>query len=524
MYEKNVYIKDWRTIDITLGLIYPNKYSLGMSSYSIRLLYNLFNQYENIACERIFLPEKIKFPASIDYSSDIRSLENQIQLNLFDILGFSIQFENDFKNILWIIDKAGIPLSSEERQKLREDEKEYIPLIIGGGPVATSNPLPLSKFFDLFFIGDAEPVINKFLQEFLRFKKSEINFRNLLTNLKNLNGIYIPKLRNSVNRVILEDLDLFPIPYYQLRTASEVETLFEGSFFLELNRGCPFMCNFCISSFHNYPFRNRSYENIISSLKNAIDFDNFHSVSLIGSCVSAHPRFLDVCNYIINNGKRLMIPSIRIDHLNDKVIKILETGQIKTITIAPETASEELRFELNKKITNKQIYSLLEKLRNSKINNVKMYFLIGLPSETEKEIYEIIKMIEKFEEFEFSKNSLRISINPIIPKLNTPYEKYTDLYLEENLRKLIKKLKILKEELKNLYSVDLKLANPKTVIKEARLQTLFSLGDENISELLLEYYKNGANFGSFKRAEKILDFSPSGYLKKIKECYSPWKI
>ena len=172
MTLENEIIKDWGKIDISFGLIYPNIYKIGMSSYSIRLLYNMINEYERIACERIFLPEKIKFPASQDYSSinNIRSIENKILPGDFDILGFSMHFENDFRNILWILEKAGIPLSSNERLESSVQENKHYPLIIGGGPVATSNPLPLCKFFYLFFFGDAEPNLVTFFIFFISYQ------------------------------------------------------------------------------------------------------------------------------------------------------------------------------------------------------------------------------------------------------------------------------------------------------------------------------------------------------------------
>ena len=169
MYNESSIIKDWRNVDLTFGLIYPNIYQLGMSSYSIRLLYNIINSNEKYACERIFLPEKIKFPASKDFSSPnvLRSIENQILPNEFDILGFSVHYENDYKNILWILEKAEIPLDSKKRQKEFSHDPYKYPLIIGGGPAITSNPLPISNIFDLFFIGDAEPNLHNYLEVFL---------------------------------------------------------------------------------------------------------------------------------------------------------------------------------------------------------------------------------------------------------------------------------------------------------------------------------------------------------------------
>jgi len=172
MINENLIIKDWRNIDFSFGLIYPNTYKIGMSSYAIRLLYFLINSYDNIVCERIFLPEKVKYPAHsyITPQSQIRSIENRVLLDHFDILGFSLQFENDFKNVLWILENSLIPISSQARVINREDNGEKYPLIIAGGPVSTSNPLPFSQFFDLMFIGDCEPNLNLFFKIFENYK------------------------------------------------------------------------------------------------------------------------------------------------------------------------------------------------------------------------------------------------------------------------------------------------------------------------------------------------------------------
>jgi radical SAM superfamily enzyme YgiQ (UPF0313 family) len=525
MISENLIIKDWRTIDFSFGLIYPNIYKLGMSSYTIRLLYFLINSYENIACERIFLPEKLRFPASKDPSSrnEIRSLESKVLPSDFDVLGFSIHYENDFKNILWILEKSDIPLNSRERLIL-EDRKDF-PIIIGGGPVVTSNPLPLNKIFDIFFIGDSEPNFDLFFKIFLDFKKSKLHFKELLEKAAKIKGIYVPSLKNKVERSILKDLNKSPIPIFQFISKSFNENnIFESNFLLEINRGCPFQCKFCISSFHNFPFRNRSYDNIIRVIEQGVKYSNFKTISLIGSCVSSHPMFKDICEFIINKGKRLTIPSIRVEHLTSDIIAILEKGDVKTITIAPEAGTEDLRYELGKRISNDKIFSVLTQIKKSKIKNVKLYFLIGLPNEEDGNINDIIDLLKKVSDIGFDKNSLRVNINPFIPKLNTPFEKEIDFYLEENSYRFNKYYQKLTQELKKIPSIKIKFKNFKEIIKNAKLQTLLSLGDQNISELLINYYLNGANFGALRKVQNEMNFSMNDYLFQIKECYSPWRI
>jgi radical SAM superfamily enzyme YgiQ (UPF0313 family) len=525
--EINTIIKDWRTIDISFGLIYPNIYSIGMSSYSIRLLYSLINSYQNIACERIFLPEKLNYPATKDYKPHytIRSIENGILPQNFDILGFSIHYENDFRNIMWLLDKCNIPLSyNKRREEIKKNEREY-PLVIGGGPAVTSNPQPLSKLFDVFFIGDAEPVLEKFFQLFLNYKTNNLGFNQFLRDLIELDGLYIPHLKNKVKRQVVENLDDSLIHTYQLIPNSKsVKGSFGQSFFIEVNRGCPFQCKFCLSSHHNSPFRNRSFEKIRNIIDKAVSVFEFDKISLIGSCVSSHLDFYEICEYVLEKGKRLLIPSIRIDHLTEQLIDIFEKAGIKTLTIAPEAGSEKLRYSIGKKISDEKIFQKVQMINISEIKNIKLYFLIGLPSETEEDIEKMISMIIKFNELGFNKNSLRVSINPMIPKLNTPYQTEIDFFLEENLPILRKKFKRIKNELEHLKAVKLNIGNITNLLKTARLQTLFSLGNEDVSEILIDYYRNGATFGALRRVINQRKFSIENYLLCIKKRYSPWKL
>ena len=332
-------------------------------------------------------------------------------------------------------------------------------------------------------------------------------------------------LKNETKRAILENIDESPIPIFQLISKSKTnKKIFEGNFFVEINRGCPYKCKFCISSFHNSPFRNRSYENIKNVIEEGINYSNFDTISLIGSCVSSHPKFKQICELIIDNGIRLTIPSIRIDHLTTEVIKLLEKATIKTVTIAPEAGSESLRFGLGKKISNEKIISVLTQIRESQIKNVKFYFLIGLPGESEENIDDIIKLLKTVDQLGFKRNSLRVNVNPFIPKLNTPYEKQISSYLDVKLIELRRKYQKLEGELKRIPSIKTKFKNFKSIIKNARLQTIISLGNQKISDILLSHYHNGANFRALQKAEHDLHFPINDYLLKIRDCYSPWKI
>jgi radical SAM superfamily enzyme YgiQ (UPF0313 family) len=527
MYEESLIVKDWRKIDLTFGLIYPNIYKMGMSSYSIRLLYSMINSNPNYACERFFLPENVRYPASDDFSSinRIRSIENNLLPTDFDILGFSVHYENDFKNILWILEKAQIPLESKKRLKTLSQNSERYPLVIGGGPAITSNPLPFSKVFDLFFIGDAEPNLKDFFEKFIDFKSSNYSNEAFFNKAAKIEGIYIPSIDNPTNRAVLEDMNESPTPIYQLLSRSEnSKKIFEENYFVEINRGCPFHCKFCLSSFHNAPFRNKSFDEVIKSINNGLKYSNFEKFSLIGSCVSSHPKFSEICEFILNSGKQFSVPSLRIEHITPKMIQILERNNVKTITIAPETGNDSLRYNLNKKVSNESILHTIEMIHKSKIKNIKFYFLLGLPGETDNDIIEIVTLLNSIEKLGFSKNQLRVNINPFVPKFNTPYETKCHYYLSENLNTLLERFKILENGLKKNNSFKIKFKDLKREINAARLQTLISLGDSSISELLLRYYQNGANIGALRRVEKEFGFSIDNYFHKIQDGYKPWKI
>jgi len=521
-------LKDWKDEGISFGLIYPNQLSIMQSSYTIRFLYNFINSFDNVFCDRIILPKRVKFPAIEDIKpmNCVKSLETGLLPHQFDILGFSIQFENDFRNILWILEKANIPIVNTTRMKFNDEGEKYkYPLIIAGGPVVTSNPLPFSKIFDIMFIGDAEPNLGIFLSLYHDYKKNKSELIEFLTKCSEIEGLYVPILKNKVKRAILENLDESKIPDNQfVQQDSNKGEIFGSNFFIEVSRGCPYKCKFCISSFHNRPFRNRSYENIASCIENSLKKAKFEKFSLIGSCVSSHPKFHEICETIISKGKDFSVPSMRLDHITPRLINLFERGGIKTITIAPEAGTERLRKSIGKNFSNKLLFQIIDQVKKSKIKNIKFYFLIGLPGETDADVREIIVLLKKIDKIGFQKHSLKVNVNPFIPKFNTPYELQCTNYLRKNLPLLKEKFKILEEGLKNIPSIKLKFKNFNVLIKQAQLQTLISLGDDQISDLLINYYENGANMGSLRRAEKETSISIDEYLIKVSLGYKPWII
>jgi len=520
-------LKDHEEDLISFGLIYPNHLNIMDSSYTIRFLYSYINSFNGVLCDRIHLPEGTKFPAKEDIKpiNCVKGLETGYLPSQFDILGFSVHFENDFRNILWILDKAKIPLVNTERIKTPKAEEHNYPLIIAGGPVITSNPLPFSNIFDIMFIGDAEPNLGNFLSLYNKYKKNKSDYHDFLRQCSEIEGLYVPILKNKVNRAILKNLDDSKIPENQFfQQDTHRDKIFGSNFFIEINRGCPYNCKFCISSYHNRPFRNRSYENIVKCIEKSVNRGGFKKFSLIGSCVSSHPNFYEICEMIISKGKDFSVPSIRLDHITPRLINLFEEGNIKTITIAPEAGTEIFRRSIGKNISNLLLYQIVEQVKKSKIKNIKFYFLIGLPGETQADVREIIVLLKKIDKFGFQKHSLKVNVNPFIPKFNTPYENECTNYLRKNLPLLKEKFKILEKGLKGIPSINLKFKNFNTLIKQAQLQTLISLGDDQISNLLINYYENGANMGSLRRAEKECGISIDNYLIRVKSGYKPWII
>jgi len=531
MYELNVIKKPWREDCLRIALVYPNVYS-AMAGLTIQTLYNVWNKYPNVICERFFMPSKKEIKAfksqnlPPNYNTTtgparfypiLRSIENQMPLSKFDIIAFSISYELDFPNVLWILDNCHIPIFRNDRMikknfeenEEREDDNNF-PIIMAGGPVIRSNPLPLEPFLDAAFIGEIEPINDMMIKSWFNSVNSESLHtyskikRNFLENLQNIPGFWIPQIHNLTNhdeieRVYVKNLDDFPHPIYQIipkvKPSENYPLPFGEAFYVEINRGCPHFCRFCMTGSQLKPFRNRSLEKLKEIILSGVKNSGVNKVVLIGSSVTDHPKFRDLCKFLVDQKIEFSIPSIRIETLTEDLASLLVKGGMRTVAFAPETGTDRLRLKINKKISNIEILNGAKLLLEAGIPNVKLYILYGLPFETEEDIDAIPKLVKQIAALGFGKQGVRLSINPFIPKAHTPFESYIDNFTDANLI-------ILKEKLKRIYAPlkgDKQIKFETLSVEEAYIQTLLALGGTEMSDLILKYYQTGSEIKKWYR-------------------------
>ncbi len=528
MHELNVIKKPWREDHLRIALVYPNVYS-AMAGLTIQTLYNVWNICPNVICERFFMPSKKEIKAfkyqnfSPNYDTStgparfhptLRSIENKMPLSKFDIIAFSISYELDFPNVLWMLDNCHIPIfrsdriskkNGEEKEESDEvivNEEQNFPIIMAGGPVIRSNPLPLESFLDAAFIGEIEPVNDLMINSWFNSVNSESLHtysqikRNFLQTLQNTPGFWIPQIYNLTNhgeveRVYVKNLDDFPHPIKQIipkvKSPEKYPLPFGEAFYVEINRGCPHFCRFCMTGGQLKPFRNRSLEGLKKIIILGIENSEVKKVVLIGSSVTDHPKFRELIIFLIDQKVEFSIPSIRIETLTEELASLLVKGGMRTVAFAPETGTDSLRLKINKKISNAKILNGAKLLLEAGIPNVKLYLLYGLPFETEEDIDAIPKLVKQIAALGFGKQGVRLSINPFIPKAHTPFESYIDNFADPNLI-------ILKEKLKRIYSPlkgDKQIKFETLSVEEAYIQTLLALGGKEMSALILKCYQTG---------------------------------
>ncbi len=539
--EWNVSRKDFDKARIKFAICFPDLYEVGMSNLGIRILYGLLNQQEDVACERFFAPAADMESLIRSRKADLLSLESAKRLDAFDIIGFSLGSELDYTNVLNILDLGGIPLKANER-----DERH--PLIIGGGP-CTLNPEPMHAFFDFFVIGEAEDAVLEVLDIYRKNKSSSIKRRELLLRLAQIEGVYIPsfyEVKYSVDGSLLEfkpteegvpvriskrivkdfDVSFFPVdwlvPYIQI---------VHDRISLEIMRGCPNLCRFCQARSGYYPFRFRKVENLLHLARDAYQRTGYEEISLCGLSVSDHPYLEELLKGLMDLFKdqavSLSLPSIKPRTILGDVSSLIATVKKTGLTFAPEAGSERMRRTIAKDFDEQDFFKNLEQAFASGYQRVKLYFMIGLPQEEEKDLESIVELAVKVSE---SRRKIKkvpafvnISINTLIPKPHTPFQW---LGMEEEPR-IKYKQDFLKRKGRNrrlawnFHHYDMSL-----------LEGALARGDRRLSDVIYRAFKQGARLDAWshcfvneywKQAFRESAIEPIFYLKnKTLDKILPW--
>jgi radical SAM superfamily enzyme YgiQ (UPF0313 family) len=402
--EQGTISKDWGG-RIPIALVYPNSYYLGMSNLGIHALYKLLNGYDNIVGERAFWEADIKKKPSPPLS-----LESQRPLADFAAVFFSISYELDYFNVVSILKASGIPLFAADRNQSH-------PLVIAGGPCITANPAPLSPFFDGLAIGEAEPLVPEILPVIDEGARRD----ERLESLSALAGLYVPQYYSGkpVVRQWAKNLDDFPVASVVLTPDTELGDLY----LIEVERGCNWGCRFCLVSQCFSPMRLRSLESILAQAEAGLKYRQ--RLGLVGAAVSAHPQIEELLPRLTEMGAELSLSSLRIAPLSAVVFKELAKGGAKTVSLAPEAGSQSLRQMLKKGINEDDILRAVGQVAEAGIRQLKLYFIIGLPSESDEDIEAIIKLVLNCKEVIDRKRvgcRLTLNISPFVPKAGTPFQ------------------------------------------------------------------------------------------------------
>ena len=482
---------------ISIALVYPNSYHVGMSNLGFQVVYRLLNRIDDVVCERAFSPVKKTFR-----TDGITSFESGKPLREFDVIAFSVSFENDYPNVLRTLETAGLPLQSQDRQTQH-------PLVIAGGVACFLNPEPLSPFIDCFLIGEAEVMLEDFCSHLLAdgFTKGDERWSILATCARQVPGVYVPRfyrpvynsqgflttmdpledVPNKITRTYVKNVSVVPT----CSTIVTPHTAFDHTFLIEVSRGCPHGCRFCTAGFIYRPPRFRPLSLLQTCIKDGTAMTD--RIGLAGAAVSDLPEIRELCKHAQKENTRISFSSLRADALDEDLLAVLDHSRVKTATIAPDAGSERMRRVINKGIDEETILEAASLLVSKGIPNLKLYFMVGLPTETGDDVEAIVILCKKIKHV-FLRESrgkgrigdITVSLNSFVPKPVTPFQ----WAAMDEIKILKKKIRHVKNGLKKVPNIRVHADIPRW----AYIQALLSRGDRRVADHLLLANQNDQNW------------------------------
>lgn len=523
--ELNSVIKNPKDVDIRFAFCFPDTYEIGMSHLGMKILYSLLNKREDTWCERVFAPWVDMEELMRKNNVPLFALESSDEIKDFDVIGFTLQYELCYTNVLNMLDLAGVPVRSADRKSLT-------PLVIGGGP-CVCNAEPIADFFDLTLPGEGEEVLNELMDLFKEYKKKGASKEEFLKAAAEIEGVYVPSFyefsynddntiksvtssngaSERVRKRIISDLDTvfypesFVVPFIDIVHDRAVEEIF---------RGCIRGCRFCQAGFLYRPIREKSSDTVNKQCRSLCDTTGYDEISLSSLSTSDYTQLQSLLEGIFSWSEddkvSVSLPSLRVDNFSDELMEKLQKVRKSGLTFAPEAGTQRLRDAINKNVTEREVIETSRKAFSGGWTNVKLYFMMGLPTETNEDVVGIADLAQKVVD-EFYKNpnkpkgkgvNVSISVSCFVPKPFTPFQ----WEAQDTMEQLKAKQHLLLESVKSR-----KISVSYHDARTSFLEGVFARGDRRLCDVMERAWRKGCRFDSWDEC-----FSFEKWMEAFEEC------